>query len=318
MPLYEHFRPGRLYGFDYRKPYYYMVTLKRFPGRPPLVYLERSAPGGLRRTPLTELLHTELWAFFHNSPGLASITPYVIMPDHLHLLIRLNTHPERHSLPQYVNLLIRQLNGCYRRFSGTPEPLLEPTFHDIIVKRPDRLPTFSNYILTNPQMALMREAARERFVPQQVANHWRLGPGRTATAVGDLELLEEPALVAVQLSRRVEPGTPEWTRMEEFYRRWRPGMVAVGTWFSKAEQRARELILENGGGLIVLTPEAHTPRWHPAGQAAQDLTSEGRLLTLFLFLEPIHREDSGEMRRRCLSLNALAKEMEEAIFTEAG
>lgn len=105
--------------------------------------------------------------------------------------------------------------------------------------------------------------------------------------------------------------------MERFYGHWRPGMVAVGTWFSKAEQRARELILAQGGGLIVLTPEAYAPHWHPAGQAAQDLTSEGRLLTLFLFPEPIHREDTGEMRRRCLRLNALAKEMEAAIFAEA-
>lgn len=305
----------RLEGFDYRLPYYYMVTLKRLPGLCAFSELDPAHPATVCPTPVTQALEVAIRDFLAASPGIERIQPYVIMPDHLHLLVKLNGEvSDRLALPIYVRILVRVLTHAYCTATGHCGPVFEPGFHDFIVKRQGQLHNFAHYILENPRQALLRATARDLFMPRAVINHWRLAGFPAVTAVGNVELLEEPALLAVKLSRSVQPGTSAWQEMERFYSRWRPGMVAIGTWFSPAEQYARRLILAREGSLIVLSPRAYERRWHPSGEEAQRHCAEGRLLTLFPFDAPIYSEDVGETRRRCLRLNALAKAAEAAAF----
>ena len=305
----------RLEGFDYRLPYYYMVTLKRLPGLCAFSSLQPETPATVCPTPVTEALEAAIRDFLAASPGIARIQPYVIMPDHLHLLVKLNgDDPDRLALPIYMRILVRALTHAYCTVTGHLGPVFEPGFHDFIVKRQGQLHNFAHYILENPRQALLRAAARSLFTPRVLTNHWRLAGFPAVTAVGNLELLEEPALLAVKLSRSVQPGTSAWQQMESFYSRWRPGMVAIGTWYSQAEQHARRLILAREGSLIALSPKGYMPRWHPSGEEAQSHCAAGRLLTLFPFEGPIYSEEIGETRRRCLLLNALAKAAEAAAF----
>ena len=88
----------RLKGFDYSKPYFYMVTLKRVKGLRPFCEItkEKEPPsdtkGRVRYLVANEIteefaqvireFHTKWW-------GLWPIDCFIVMPDHLHLLIHI-------------------------------------------------------------------------------------------------------------------------------------------------------------------------------------------------------------------------------------
>lgn len=267
---------ARLRNWDYKRPYYYMVTLKRMPGLLPLSVLTRDDPWGVDATcPLTQVLRNTIHDFVAHSPGIEEISPYVIMPDHIHLLIKLSEFPERKSLLCYVNILSRLLRNAYQTHVGVARVnLFEPDWHDLIVKKPNQLKNFRNYIRNNPKMALLRQSHREKFHCYRGYRHWRLGD-TPCDLVGNPELLDEPAFLAVKVSRSVLPGSEEWMQLETFYDSWRPGTTAVGTWWSKGEQMVYQKILARGGHIIVLCPDGFGERWHPTGEQAQALCAEG-------------------------------------------
>ncbi len=298
---------SRLHQWDYKKPFYYLVTLKRLPNLPPLAILKPDDPFGFDKGyPITVALQETLHRFVVRSPGIAGIAPYAIMPDHIHLLIKLNDHPARKSLIDYVDMLKRLLRNAFQKVYGKQVPLFENEWHDLICMKANQLANFQNYILDNPKMALLRQSCREKFHCYRGQHHWRLG----ATAcdfVGNPELLNEPALLAVKISRRVLPGTPEWQKAESFYGRWRVGATAVGTWWSKGEQMAYQKILAAGGNIIVLSPDGFGERWHPAGEQAQELCAQGRLLFISPYKPHAAHLPVGETRARCVALNDFAK-----------
>ncbi len=340
---------ARLFNFDYRSPFYYLVTIKRLPGRPPLAILKADAPSGVDPDyPLTRVLQETLRRFRTRSPGIESISPYAIMPDHIHLLVKLGNDPKRLSLPQYMSILIRALTkACWtqQQLQTTVQPKLpqpaglatgaqpkpptlqtaglatgasarplpaprvfEPEWHDLIVKKANQLAHFREYIKNNPKMALLRRQHRNRFHCYRDYHHWRL-EDLPCDLVGNPELLDEPAFLAVRISRSVQPGSDEWQKLERFYGAWRPSGTAVGTWWSKGEQMAYRRILENGGNVIVLSPDGFGERWHPTGEDAQRFCAEGRLLYVSPYPYHTAKLPVGETRRRCLALNELAHAM---------
>ncbi len=300
---------SRLHHWDYKKPFYYLVTLKRLPNLPPLAILKADDPYGVDPTyPITVALQETLRQFVARSPGIANVAPYAIMPDHIHLLIKLNDDPARKTLIDYVDMLMRLLRNAFQKVYGQQVPLFEHEWHDLICMKAKQLAHFQNYIRDNPKMALLRQRHRDLFHCYRGYRHWRLG-ACACDCVGNPELLNEPAFLAVKLSRSILPGTAAWQKAEAFYSRWRAGGTAVGTWWSKAEQMAYQKILAAGGNIVVLSPDGFGARWHPVGQQAQQLCAAGRLL----FLSPYEPHDAklpiGETRARCVALNALAQAM---------
>ncbi len=286
-----------------------MVTLKRLPNLPPLSILKADDPYGFDRTyPITLALQEELHKFVARSPGIESVAPYAIMPDHIHLLIKLNDHPARKSLIDYVDMLKRLLRNAFQKIYGSKVPLFEPEWHDLICMKAHQLRHFQRYILENYQMALLRQSHRDRFYCSRGQRHWRFGE-TVCDLVGNPELLNEPAFLAVRLSRSILPDTEAWQKTEVFYSRWRPGATAVGTWWSPAEKMAYQKILANGGNIIVLSPDGFGARWHPAGEQAQKLCAEGRLLFVSPYEPHAAKLPMGETRRRCLALNEFARAM---------
>ncbi len=295
----------RLYGWDYRRPYFYMVTLSCRQGRQPLSHLDTKAPWGIAEAPLTRALADELASILVDYPGIESFAPYVIMPDHLHLLIKLRGDL---SLPRVVRILMVRLSAVYTAQTGDAHLLFEKAWHDWIVTTPKMLPNFCHYIRANPKMRLLRQSSPDLFRCWRGIKPWRLNRA-PCDAVGNLELLNAPILEAVRVSRSVKPGTPQWESTLAPFRKWRHGMTAVGTWFSPGEQAVRELILARGGNLIVLKPHGIPERWHPEGEAAQYLCAEGRCLYLTPYAPQTQMLPQGETRSRCLALNALAQQM---------
>lgn len=104
----------RLTGFDYSRPYFYMVTVKRTAG-----FSEFSRVVGdaschyLEANTITRLFVDIIKTFHKTWNCIAPIECFSIMPDHIHLLIKILAVEKRVSLAVIVRMLTRALEKAY-------------------------------------------------------------------------------------------------------------------------------------------------------------------------------------------------------------
>ena len=101
---------GRLPGFDYKRPFFYMVTIvARRSGRlqnrgrlqnPPFCAI--SDAGMVVPNAITEAFERVIRRFHETWYCIEPIRYYVIMPDHLHLIIKMRDIEKRVSLAVVV------------------------------------------------------------------------------------------------------------------------------------------------------------------------------------------------------------------------
>ena len=101
---------GRLRGFDYKSPYFYMVTLKRLKG---LAAFSEIGPKGLVENEITRAFKAIIRSFPNRWRCCEEISPFVIMPDHLHLLFKIRAIPDRVALGVLVSQLAKALRNAY-------------------------------------------------------------------------------------------------------------------------------------------------------------------------------------------------------------
>ena len=155
----------RLPNFDYTKPFYYMVTLRKEEGVPEWSrVVGDEAKGYLEETPLTPRFRQVIETFHLQVRCIEPIRPYVIMPDHLHLMLKLRAVEDSLSLPRIVWMLKRALAKAVEahraslsqlRPSGLPfdhasnrenDYLFKEEWHDWIVMKAGQLDSFWKYI----------------------------------------------------------------------------------------------------------------------------------------------------------------------------
>ena len=100
----------RLKGFDYSSPYFYMVTLKRLKG---LEAFSEIGPNGLVENDLTRAFAKVIRSFHLKWRCLEDISPFSIMPDHLHLMMKIKPTPDRVALGVLVSQLSKALRAAY-------------------------------------------------------------------------------------------------------------------------------------------------------------------------------------------------------------
>ena len=327
---------GRLPGFDYKRPFFYMVTLKRVPrvsqggaSAPQVLQGGASAPpfsaiseeGRVEPNAVTEAFEVEIagWARFWRS--VESVSPHVVMPDHLHLLVKLAAVEKAVSLPVVVGDLRKRLNRAYGRVlqGGASAPptgaagaatgkttaptILDPEWHDWIVKKEGQLAAFRKYILENPPRYARRRANR-RFFTQARRIEWR---GAAYWAYGNEELLELPEIVAIKGHRRpraLPPPAPEGATgaaLLAVAARIGPGGAGLSTFLSPLEKAAGNEIAKAGGSLIVLSMQGFGERWHP-GAKQERLCAEGRMLYLSPYPPQAAKLTKQEMHLRAHAL----------------
>ena len=101
---------GRLKGFDYKSPYFYMVTLKRLKG---LAAFSEIGANGLVENEITRAFAAVIRGFHAKWRCCEEISPFVIMPDHLHLLVKIRAIPDRVALGVLVSQLAKALRNAY-------------------------------------------------------------------------------------------------------------------------------------------------------------------------------------------------------------
>ncbi len=101
---------GRLPGFDYKSPFYYMVTLKRLKG---LAAFSEIGERGIVPNAITRAFEKTIRSFHRVWRCCDEISPFAIMPDHLHLLMKIRPTPDRVALGVLVSQLAKALRRDY-------------------------------------------------------------------------------------------------------------------------------------------------------------------------------------------------------------
>ncbi len=325
----------RLKGFDYSKPFFYMVTLKRLPGLAPFSQIAdgEKPEHYLIENEITRAFAQVIRTFHTTCRGLAPIECFTVMPDHLHLLLKLEEGPDTKPLGTYVHWLMRALARAYwahapghgpvhKTLTGgrglvppvppksvvLPAPSgikLAPVFtrdwHDWIVKRDGQLAAFTRYIRENPERAWRRKRNAQFFGTVRKVSFL----GREWFAYGNTALLDLPALFAVKGHRTTKPGSPEWNALVDGCARIGPGGAGVGTFMSPLEKECGNAIATAGGKWIVLCPEGFSERWHPPREKER-FCAEGRMLFLSLYPVLERMPTKAELYARCHEMGDLA------------
>ena len=312
----------RLTGFDYSRPLFYMVTIKCHPGRQPLS--EIVAPGKCLMNAITRAMVNCIRHFHEGCKAIAPIECFSIMPDHIHLLIRIvdtskplmagggadrsktlrgwddggqwaaSTSFAPMRLEAIVSLLMQALEGRYAEVTGLREEVFEASWHDWIVMAEGQLAAFTRYIRENPRREWLRSQNRRYFtVVRRVAF-----AGREWFAYGNTALLELPVIEPFRCSRKWEKNGAEWREAIARASRIGPGGAGAGTFMSACEKECGNAIYSAGGSLIVLSPEGFSARSHPA-RSKEALCAKGRMLFLSLWEPTAAKPDNATLYRRC-------------------
>ncbi|MBP5542898.1 MAG: hypothetical protein ILM98_02390 [Kiritimatiellae bacterium] len=221
-----------------------MVTIKgqqELPLRNLCPFSTISPEGQIVPNAVTEAFERAIADFPRQWPYVEGLSPHVIMPDHLHFMVKLGRPGATPvALGTAVGQLKKRLREAYwdvgngvagatpakpsagatpakpglavaapAATRGQQEPPLQhplqifaPDFHDWIVKKDGQLEAFRRYILENPERAAIRRANR-RFFTRARQIEWR---GAKYWAYGNEALLALPVIVAIKGHRQKRDG----------------------------------------------------------------------------------------------------------------
>ncbi len=318
----------RLTDFDYTRPYYYMVTLRRLEG---LAAFSAIDGRGIVENAITRAFHDVIKNFHLQWYVVEPIWCYVIMPDHIHLLIKLAAGEKRVALGTVVHQLMRALAGAYwenaptERGSATQgarscvaqgrsaAPVFAHDWHDWIVKRDGQLAAFTRYIRENPARSWLRRSHREYF--QRVNEIDFLG--RKWYGYGNAELLKLPVIEPFRCSRKWAEDGEEWNAAVARASRIGPGGAGVSTFMSPCEKACGHALGLAGGRWIVLSPEGFGERWHP-GRQYEKFCAEERMLFISLWSAMAREPTRAELYQRCHEMGDLIDRPDGAGLRKTG
>ena len=283
---------GRMPGFDYKRPFFYMVTLKRAAGCS--LAFGHLSERGVELPAVGAAFEAVIQRFHEKWFCIEPIRYFVIMPDHLHLIIKLRGDVEKRlSLAVVVRQLVKTLARSVIGERDAAE-LFAFEWHDWIVKQEGQLAAFMRYIRENPARALTRHLNRPFFTTVRQVSF----AGRMWQAYGNLALLKLPVITPFRCSRRWAEGGPEWREALTLAERIGPGGAGVGTFMSPCEKACGNAIFKAGGSLILLYPEGFGERWHPT-RNKEALCAKGRMLCLTLWETSPAKLDNATLYIRC-------------------
>ena len=313
-----------------------MVTLKRLPSISDFSMIGED--GRLVPNAITEAFEKTIRTFHQKWRCIEEISPFVVMPDHIHLMIKIKATPDRVALGVIVSQLAKALRGEYWRIVAAdaatrntlsvapamrsalgdaqgvapaasaagrcpPRDIFEKEWHDWIVKRDGQLATFRRYIRENPMRAAIRRKNAQFFGSARRVSFL----GREWFAYGNTEILRLPELVPIKGHRTTPPGSPEWNALLAAASRIGPGGAGVSTFMSPLEKACGNAIAKAGGKWIVLSPEGFSARWHPPREKER-LCAQGRMLFLSLYEASTRKPTRKMLYDRCHEMIDLVME----------
>ena len=231
------------------------------------------------------------WPAFH---PVIEIYQYSIMPDHIHILLRIREYTPK-PLGYYVGNLTGAITRKWRAENGVDYSVFEPGFNDRIIGGGRSLDTLFRYIRDNPRRLAVRRENPDFF---RRVNGLDIA-GHRCRAYGNMQLLENPFMEQVVVHRTDSADKRVHDRERWIYTAANGG-VLVSPFISPAEKAVRDEAEAIGGKIILITNAPMGDRYKPAARDFA-LCEAGRLL----ILSP-EGLDPALTRDACLAMNGLA------------
>lgn len=274
----------------------YMVTISKHPMCHLFGILRYQVPEDALISPsiLGEIIMEQIKVTPSFNPEI-EILNYIIMPDHLHVLMRVK-NPIEHHFGDIIQAIKGASTSKIRKCLANPTiTIFEEGFNDRIIKSQRQLNTAANYIRRNPYRLAVRRAHPDFF---RRINRLKIGD-RCYQAYGNLHLMDNPFKEQVIIHRSDTPETLKHKREVWLYTAANGG-VLVSPFISSAEKAIRTEADEYGSRFILIINEPMPDRYKPSGHDF-DLCESGRMLIISANLP------GSLSRQTCISMNSLAE-----------
>ena len=309
---------------DYRSPSIMMVTIvtsKRLP------LLGKLQGENIILTELGQKVAEEIKRIpTYNGAESIEIYSYVIMPDHVHILLHIHEHLSRH-VGYYIRWFKKQCT--YKGLAlAVPSarnhsPLFAPEYHDRLLKGKNQLSHMVRYIQDNPRRLALKRANKDLFRIRQNQQINTI----PCTVLGNIFLIEHPLRQVLQCSRRLTQEQIDNLKAD-CLREAADGTIYATAAISEGEKQIARALREAGFPLIILLekgfPAPDDPHYNyfkPQG-VYFEACAAGKLLLIEPHRDLLDREDIAtkteakvghiphdSQRYRFVAMNILAEDI---------
>ena len=309
---------------DYKDPSILMITLVTTNRQPLLGILKGET---IERTKLGQAIAEEINRIpTYNGAESIEIYSYVIMPDHVHILLRVHDRLPKH-IGQYIAWFkIKCTDACSALTGGPVSETMRPfapEYHDRILKGKNQLPHLVRYIQDNPRRLALKRANKDLF---RIRQNQLVGTIQ-CTVLGNIFLIEHPLRQVLQCSRRLTQEQIDNLKAD-CLREAADGTVYVTAAISEGEKQIARALREAGFPLIILLekgfPAPDDPHYNyfkPQG-VYFEACAAGKLLLIEPHRDLLDREDIAakteakvghiphdSQRYRFVAMNILAEDI---------
>ena len=272
---------------DYKDPAIYLITMVTTDRLPIFGKLNGMT---IERTVLGQAVAEEIEKIpTYKDAASIEIYEYVVMPDHVHILLRVHDRLPKH-LGQYLAWFKIKCTDAYCAITGGPvnevPRLFAPEYHDRILKGKNQLAHMKRYIQDNPRRLALKRANKELFRIQQDIQL----NGIACTTMGNMFLADYPIKQIVQCSRRLTQTEIDELKAE-CLELAQQGVVHITAAISEGEKQIARALREAGYPLIIVLQngfpkpdDPHYQYYKPSG-VYFEACAKGKLL----LIEP-HKE----------------------------
>ncbi len=254
------------------------------------------------------------------------IYDYVVMPDHIHILLRIHDRLPKH-LGQYVRWFKLKCSDACRALAAVPASkdscLFAKEYHDRILTGKNQLKHMARYIMDNPRRLALKRANRNLF---RIRQNVTIGD-IPCTILGNIFLAEYPQRQPLQCSRKLT--SEQITAYKEVcLAEAANGTVFITAAISEGEKVIARALREEGYPIIILlekgfpNPDSPHYRYFKPQGVYFEACAVGKLLLLEPQADILERGDIVErvvarigniphetQRYRFVAMNVIAEHM---------
>ena len=262
---------------------------------------------------LGEIIKNEIMAIHVHHPEIRVIR-FVIMPDHIHMVIHVWQRLKRHLGKELAGFF----GACSKHYSQLTDTdgsatLFDP-FHDRILYDGVQIDRAIKYVEDNPRRYILKKRN-----PHLFKRHLNLRiEDRFYSAYGNIFLLRGISLLPVRVHRKWTEQ--EFQKYEDSCRvEIEKGAIPISPAIHPAEKKIFKIALEMDSPIIKLRDKGFADRFKPQGKEFE-LCTEGRLLLLTPWPEDISRKSTAgytefhDMNDMALAISKLPAETRMAII----
>ena len=232
---------------DYKDPSILMITLVTTNRQPILGILKGET---IERTKLGQAIAEEINRIpTYNGAESIEIYSYVIMPDHVHILLQIHEHLPRH-VGYYIRWFKKQCTNIGLALAvpsaSDHSPLFAPDYHDRLLKGKNQLSHIVRYIQDNPRRLALKRANKDLF---RIRQNQLIGTIQ-CTVLGNIFLIERPLRQVLQCSRRLTQEQIDNLKAD-CLREAADGTIYVTAAISEGEKQIARALREAGFPLII-------------------------------------------------------------------